>query len=62
MNADKWVDVCNRISEHYKRVAGYRYDPTERLEKSRRYAVAAQRISRGEPIGDLGLPGLAGCG
>jgi hypothetical protein len=58
MNAEKWVDVCNRISEHYKRVAGYRYDPTERLEKSRLYAEAARRISRGKPIDDLGLPGL----
>jgi integrase len=52
------VDVCNRISEHYKRVAGYRYDPTERLEKSRLYAEAARRISSGKPIDDLGLPGL----
>ena len=58
MNADRWVDVCNRISEHYKRVAGYRYDPTERLEKSRLYAEAARRIASGKPISDLGLPGL----
>ena len=44
MNADRWATTCERISEHYKRVAGYRYDPTERLEKSRRYAEAARRI------------------
>ncbi len=59
MTADRWVDVCNRISEHYKRVAGYRYDPTERLEKARRYAEAARRICNGQPIGDLDLPGLS---
>ena len=58
MNAEKWVNVCDRISEHYRRVAGYRYDPAERLEKSRRYAEAAQRMWHGKPIGDLGLPGL----
>jgi hypothetical protein len=58
MNAERWRDVCDRVSQHYKRVAGYRYDPAERLEKSRRHAEAAQRIKRGEPIGDLGLPGF----
>lgn len=58
MNAERWSDVCDRVSQHYKRVAGYRYDPAERIEKSRRFAEAARRIGRGEPIGDLGLPGI----
>ena len=39
--------MCERTSEHYRRVAGYRYDPAERLEKSRRYAEAAKRIRSG---------------
>jgi hypothetical protein len=39
--------MCDRTSVHYRRVAGYRYDPTERLEKSRRYAEAAERIRAG---------------
>jgi hypothetical protein len=60
MNAEKWADVCDRVSQHFKRVAGYRYDPAERLEKSRRYAEAARRIWRGDPVGDLGLPVFPG--
>ncbi len=48
MNASKWATVCERTSVHYQRVAGYRYDPTERLEKSRRYAEATGRIQGGE--------------
>jgi hypothetical protein len=58
MDKDKWATMCERTSVHYKRVAGYRYDPTERLEKSRRYAEAARRFSSGKPVSDLGLPGL----
>ena len=42
MDAAKWATVCERTSVHYKRLAGYRYDPTERLEKSRRFAEAAR--------------------
>jgi hypothetical protein len=56
MDAERWRDVCDRVSQHYKRIAGYRYDPAERLEKSRRYAEAARRIGSGEAISDLGLP------
>ncbi len=47
MNAEKWATMCDRTSEHYRRVAGYRYDPAERLEKSRRYAEAAKQIRDG---------------
>ena len=56
MTALKWSDVCNRISEHDRRVAGYRFDPAERLRKSRLYAEASRRIAEGTPTGDLGLP------
>ncbi len=59
MGADAWATVCDRTSEHYRRVAGYRYDPAERLDKSRRYAEAARKIRAGIPIEDFGLPGIA---
>jgi hypothetical protein len=42
MDASKWAIVHERTSVHYQRVAGYRYDPTERLEKSRHSAEAAR--------------------
>ena len=58
MDKERWTAMCERTSVHYKRVAGYRYDPTERLEKSRRYAEAARRFARDKPVSDLGLPGL----
>jgi tetratricopeptide (TPR) repeat protein len=57
MNTARWIDLCERVSEHYRRVAGYRYDPAERLEKAARYKAAAENIRRGLPIDD---PELAG--
>ncbi len=59
MGADAWATVCERTSEHYRRVAGYRYDPADRLDKSRRYAEAAEKNPPGTLIEDLGLPGIA---
>jgi Tetratricopeptide repeat len=58
MDEQKWSMVCDRSREHYKRVAGYRYDPAERLFKSRRYAEARDRLARGTPADKLGVPGL----
>jgi hypothetical protein len=58
MDRDQWATVCERTSEHYRRVAGYRYDAAERLDKSRRYAEAARRIRNGKPIEDLNLAGI----
>jgi hypothetical protein len=49
MDGPKWANVFERTSVHYKRVAGYRYDPEERLEKSRRFAEAARRHPAGPP-------------
>jgi hypothetical protein len=49
MDGPKWATVCERTSVHYRRVAGYRYDPEERLEKSRRFAEAARRHPTGPP-------------
>ena len=47
MDAERWATMCERASVHYRRVAGYRYDGAERLEKSRRYAEAAKKIRSG---------------
>jgi hypothetical protein len=59
VNCEQWATVCERTSEHYRRVAGYRYDPTERLDESRRYAEAARRFQSGKPVEDLGLAGIS---
>ena len=58
MDGDKWATMCERASEHYRRVAGYRYDPTERIEKSRRYGEAARRLKAGVDADALGIPGV----
>jgi hypothetical protein len=58
MDADRWASMCERASEHYRRVSGYRYDPADRLEKSRKYAEAAKKIRNGEPADSVGLPGV----
>src|SRR5262249_59601410 len=60
MDESKWAIVHERTSVHYRRVAGYRYDPTERLEKSRHYAEAA-RLGTSSPFQDSGprVPGEA---
>ena len=58
MDPDKWATMCERTSVHYERVAGYRYDPAERMEKSRRYAEAARRFRGGVVPEDLRLPGV----
>jgi hypothetical protein len=47
MDAARWAAMCDRTSVHYRRVADYRYDPAERLEKSSRYAEAARQIRAG---------------
>ncbi len=51
MDGPKWSTVCERTSTHYHRVAGYRFDPTERLEKARLYAEAARIVSGSTTIG-----------
>jgi hypothetical protein len=58
MNPERWATMCERTSEHYRRVAGYRYDPSERLEKARRYGEAARRFRNGIAVDDLVLPGI----
>ncbi len=58
IDAARLATACERTSVHYERVAGYRYDPTERLGKSRHYAEAARRLRAGAAPHELGLPGL----
>ena len=59
MDAERWASMCERTSEHYRRVAGYRYDPAERLEKSRRYAEAADEDQEAACRPDqVGVPGV----
>jgi hypothetical protein len=60
MTAERWATTCDRISEHYRRVAIYRYDPEERLRKARVFADAGRRIRQGCSLDQLGLPGI-GC-
>jgi hypothetical protein len=56
LDADRLAQACDRTSLHYQRVAGYRYDPTERLARSRRFAEAARRLRAGASIDEVGLP------
>jgi len=56
LDAERLAEACERTSVHYERVAGYRYDPSERLAKSRRFAEAARRLRAGASIHDVGLP------
>ncbi len=56
LDSTRLAEACDRTSVHYRRVAGYRYDPTERLAKSERFAEAARRLRAGEPIDAVGLP------
>jgi hypothetical protein len=58
LDRQRWATVCERTREHYTRVAGYRYDPSERLQKAHRYAEAAERLRGGTLPEDLGLPGV----
>ena len=58
MDEARLATACERTSVHYLRVSGYRYDPAERLEKSRRFAEAARKLRAGSPRDEVGLPGL----
>ena len=58
MDAEKWATLCERTAEHFRRVAGYRYDSTQRMEKFRRYTDAAGLIRSGTPPERTGIPGV----
>jgi hypothetical protein len=62
LDAEKWAAVCDRTSVHFRRTAGYRYDPTERLAKADAYAAAAKALARGESPESLGLIGPEAAG
>jgi len=56
LDAAKLAEACQRTRVHYERAAGYRYDSSERLAKSQRFAEAARRLRAGASIYDVGLP------
>jgi hypothetical protein len=58
MDAPKWAEVCAASASFYDRTAYIRYDPSERLEKARRYGEAGRRIAAGSPPAEAGVPGL----
>ncbi len=58
IDADRWATACERTSEHYRRIAGYRYDGALRRATSLRYAQAARMLRQGTPPDDVGLPGI----
>jgi hypothetical protein len=58
IDAARLATACERTSVHYRRVSSYRYDPTERLEKSRRFAEASRKLRAGTAPREVGLPGL----
>jgi hypothetical protein len=55
-----WFTVCERSSEFYRYTASARYDPVDRMSKSRRFSRAAQLIQEGAPPEETDIPGL-GC-
>ena len=56
LDAERLAQACDRTNVHYRRGAGYRYDPAERLEKARRFVEAARRLRAGASIYEVGLP------
>lgn len=58
MDDPKWAEVCAASAWFYERTAYIRYDPSERLEKARRYREAGRRIAGGSPPDEAGVPGL----
>lgn len=58
LGPDEWSTNCSRVSWFYTVVAKNRFDPSERLAKSRRFAEAAEQIKAGTAPEDLGVPGL----
>jgi hypothetical protein len=58
LDADRWVEVCNRSAFFYVRAAFIRYDPAERLMVMRQYEQAAKELAGGTPLGKTGLASL----
>jgi hypothetical protein len=60
IDRERLATACERTSVHYERVSGYRYDPAERLRKSRLFALAARKLRAGVAPEAVGLPDLDG--
>jgi hypothetical protein len=60
IDRERLATACERTSVHYERVSGYRYDPDERLRKSRLFARAARKLRAGAAPEAIGLPDVEG--
>ena len=59
MNAARWSLICSKSSTFYNATAYISHDPSERLEKARRYQQASLAINGGTDPGRTGLASLA---
>jgi tetratricopeptide (TPR) repeat protein len=58
LGREAWEAVCARSSTFYRDFAVGRYDPSERLDKMRRFAEAGAKIAAGVAPEDTGVPGM----
>jgi len=58
MDSPKWQEVCGYSAWFYNRMAFVRHDPTERLAKAARYAMAARELEAGAAADSVRIPGV----
>lgn len=58
IDARAWAVIADWGARFYALTAYIRHDPTERLDRIRRFRDAARRIADGAPPGSVGLPGI----
>jgi len=58
IDSKRLAEACDRTSLHDLRMSGPRYDPAERLAKSRKFVEAARRLRAGASIDEVGQPAL----
>ena len=58
MDHARWAEACDRTKVHYQRIAGYRFDPRERLERAQDFARAKASILAGKAPEECGVVGL----
>jgi hypothetical protein len=57
VDAQAWATICRRVAVQYDRLAYLTVDSNERANRSLAYKLAAQRIERGTPLANAGIPG-----
>jgi hypothetical protein len=57
-DAEGWCDACRLTALIWKNTAFVRFDPTDRLDRARRYDGTASPIAVGKKPEELGIPGL----